>query len=140
MTNQNGYGMIYEGGKGSRPILMHRLSWEHHVGPIPKGLLVLHRCDNPPCFNPNHLFLGTQADNMADMDAKGRRHKGPVDTTNLHRGEQASWAKLTEAQVREIRARYVPRKVTQDYLASEYGVSRRTIGMIIDRVNWKHID
>ena len=67
-------GYTMPGGYGqSNGKLAHRTAWETAHGPIPDGIEVLHSCDNPPCHNPEHLFLGTQADNMADMDAKGRR-------------------------------------------------------------------
>lgn len=70
--NVRGYGQITVAHKG---IQTHRLAWTLSNGPIPEGLLVLHHCDNPPCINPDHLFLGTHQDNMNDMSAKGRGNK-----------------------------------------------------------------
>ncbi len=84
-----GYGRL-----GERYANIHRLSWQIHNGNIPDGLCVLHRCDNPPCVNPAHLFLGTYTDNARDMVSKGR-NRGP-------RGETHSWAKITEMQAREV--------------------------------------
>jgi len=74
-TNRDGYGVIGSGTRKGRMLLAHRVAYELLVGLIPAGLLVLHRCDNPPCINPVHLFLGTQAVNIADMVAKGRGRK-----------------------------------------------------------------
>jgi len=70
-TQKPGYGKLGAGG-GDNAAYAHRVSWEIHYGPIPEGMRVLHRCDNPPCTRPDHLFLGTQTDNMKDMWAKGR--------------------------------------------------------------------
>lgn len=77
--SHKGYGQlpIWRDGR-SIPRSAHRLSWELANGPIPAGMSVLHRCDNPPCVRPDHLFLGTQSDNMQDMVAKGRAYAGPA--------------------------------------------------------------
>jgi hypothetical protein len=94
--SKRGYGRIRVAGKW-RPA--HVVSYEVHKGPIPAGLKVLHSCDNPPCIEPAHLSAGTQLDNVQDMLAKGRANKAT--------GERHGSAKLTAAQVAEIRRRFV---------------------------------
>lgn len=96
--------------------LAHRASWEIANGPIPDGLHVCHACDNPPCVNPAHLFLGTNADNVADRVAKGRPAFG----------ERWHSSKLTDVQVREIRASTEPIRV----LGPRYGIAFSTIAAI----------
>jgi len=71
--DRGGYGRIARGGHAEGSLATHRAAWEVTYGPIPDGMWVLHKCDNPPCCNPDHLFLGTAADNNADMRAKGRQ-------------------------------------------------------------------
>lgn len=126
-----GYGRIRVGGP---TVGTHRLSWEIHHGPIPRGLWVLHHCDNPPCLRPDHLFLGTQADNTADMVSKGRQ-RGAVGTANRH-------ARLTPQQVADIRRRYVRGSSTSGTtaLAVEYGVSDVMIGKIVRGTAWGEFD
>ena len=75
----DGYGRMGIGGPGNKRMLAHRVAWQLYVGKIPDGMLVLHKCDNPPCCNPKHLFLGTDADNARDMSRKGR-HPGSKKT------------------------------------------------------------
>lgn len=106
----------------------HRYCWEITNGPIPDGLFVCHRCDNPPCVNPEHLFLGTSQDNIDDMVEKGR---------SLH-GERNHAAKLTPKQVNEIRRRFAPGD-TYAAVGREYGVSYGTISRIINGKAWTHI-
>lgn len=106
--DSSGYGQMWD---GQRPTRSSRLVYALIHGPIPDGLCVLHRCDNPPCCNPAHLFLGTKGDNTADMMAKGRRG-GPV--------------KLSAEQVREIRVR-VAAGERQWRVAKEYGVRDSTV-------------
>jgi hypothetical protein len=96
-----------------------------------KDLCVLHSCDNPPCHNPDHLFLGTHQDNADDKMAKGRWRGGDC------KGEKNSNSKLTWKKVEEIRARYIPGVVTQAVLAKEYGVSVPQISYIVNNKKWK---
>lgn len=115
----------------TRNVGAHRAMWEVWHGPITDGLVVMHRCDNPPCCRPSHLQLGTQADNLDDMTQKGRR----VSTPQL--GEaNGGGGKLTEEKVREIRLS--PESPTA--LAERYGVSRVMIHRVRSRRAWGHVD
>jgi hypothetical protein len=113
----------------------HRVAWERSNGPIPEGMCVLHRCDNPPCVRPDHLFLGTKRDNSRDMIAKGRGRGQFRDNA----GEKHPRAKLTNAAVIEIRARYAVGGVTQDQLAAEFGVSQRAVLFVLQGKHWRNV-
>jgi hypothetical protein len=150
----NGYGTIRISEQSK---LAHRVSWEMANGPIPDGTFVCHRCDNPPCVNPAHLFLGTVADNAADMVAKGRQAKGDDAGPRKHiasrprgdrhpyrlrpelvkRGERHGMARLTEVAVRDIRARYP--QVSAASLAAEHGVRANAVWKIATRRAWAHV-
>lgn len=122
--NDDGYGKLnWEG----RQQLTHRLSWTVANGPIPPGRKVLHRCDVRSCIEEAHLFLGTQGDNIADMDAKGRRVTA--------RGAACHKTKLTEADVRAIRID--PRKQVE--IARHYGVGKSAISFIKLGQTWRHL-
>lgn len=107
----------------------HRYSWELEHGPIENGLHVLHRCDNPPCVNPAHLFLGTMAANIADMNAKGRQSGGSSP------GETNPFARLTLDEVKKIRL-LVARGVKQAAVAKEFSVSKPTVSGIVLWRSW----
>ena len=111
----------------------HRVSWQLHHGPIPEGMCVCHRCDNPGCVNPSHLFLGTNADNTADRDAKGRQRTGD------QWGEHNPGHKLTLEEVKAIRAMYDKGDTTQAEIAKFYQVSQPTINMVVNRKRWTHL-
>ena len=124
------YGMFASARRhGQDEIMAHRIAWRLSNGPVPTGLKVLHRCDVRACVNPAHLFLGTQADNIADMDAKGRRR-----TRGLS-GEQNPQARLSKAGVRAMRAAYSS-GVSQHALAKTYGVAVMTVNRAVRRLSW----
>lgn len=127
--DEAGYGRIQEAGKGSKLLRSNCASYELHNGPIPAGLQILHNCDNPPCVNPAHLFLGTHQDNMDDKRKRGRQAKG----------EKNGWAKLTEEQVTEIRCTYVKGSQTHGTpaLGRKYRVHHSTIWRVIREIYWK---
>jgi len=104
----------------------HRVAWKLLRGPIPDGLFVLHRCDNPPCCNPDHLFLGTKGDNNRDRAAKGR--------SRSRRGSQVANSKLTEADV--LRIRDLLGRVPQDVIAARFGVSRGVVSHVATGRSW----
>ena len=135
--HRQGYGQAIwkksEGGNG-KTWKAHRRAWVEANGPIPDGLCVLHKCDNPPCINVEHLFLGTQLDNIADRHAKGRTSRN---TGN--KGETNSQAKLTEQQVRDIRNQYAEGDQLRT-IARRYGVHDATIKLIVQRKNWAHVE
>lgn len=113
----------------NRNVYASRFSWELHNGPIPDGLLVCHHCDNALCVRPDHLFLGTSADNSADMVRKGRQTKG---ITHYR-------AKLTDAQVREIRSLQVTGYGFYSETARKYGITEATFRLVYRRKTWKHV-
>lgn len=130
-TKKGAYGSFRIPGYRPKQFRAHRLAWIFTHGHIPDNLYVLHKCDNPPCCNPDHLFLGTHQDNMDDMLKKGRKF--------LSNGELCHTHKLTSQDVIEIRRRYDPSKTTYQMMATEFGVSEQTIREAVTGVNWKHI-
>ncbi|HJQ65911.1 MAG TPA: HNH endonuclease signature motif containing protein [Gemmatimonadales bacterium] len=126
--DQKGYGRIGSQGRRRGPEPAQRVSYRLYVGPIPAGLHVLHHCDNPPCVNPAHLFVGTNADNMADMVRKDRQQQG----------ERSGKAKLSAADVAYIRlaAADGPRG-TQRVLARLFGVTDGQISHIVNGTSWR---
>ena len=124
--NSDGYGQIKINGK---MIKSHRFAWLIVNGAIPHEMCVCHHCDNRCCVNPLHFFLGTRLDNSRDRDKKGRNIN--------HKGEKHGRAKLTLAQVQEIRKLHAIGNITYPKLGAMFGVDRTTIGYIITQKHWK---
>jgi len=130
-----GYGYISLGGRGAGKVLAHRLSWQIHRGELPRdgggyhGAVVMHTCDNRLCVNPTHLRLGTQTENVRDMDAKGRRK------VSVRLGSDHHKTTVTEADVRFIRSS----KLSNRELGERFSMTRHGIAAIRRRTTWKHV-
>lgn len=127
--HKDGYGRV---GLGGDVLLAHRVSYaiEHED---PDGDLVLHTCDNPPCVNPAHLYLGDQSDNNRDAWDRGRRTMSDQTGSNNHA------TKLDEETVREIKSRYESEDISQAKIGEEYGVSQSTVSLIVLGETWGHV-
>lgn len=128
-VGKNGYGVFWLDG---RNLGAHRASWALHGFGDAVDLCVLHRCDNRVCVNPAHLFLGTNAENMADMVAKGRA------AGSRRIGERNPCARVTQADVQAIRAEYGAGS-TQRAIAKRFGISQPTVNAIVSRKRWLHV-
>lgn len=124
--NPTGYGSIGYYGKTT---LAHRASYDFHNGEIPDGLYVRHTCDVRVCINPDHLILGTHADNMRDSVERGRHLKG-VKIPN---------SKLNPELVRLLKSKYVPWQYGYLRLANEFGLSKKTVRYVIEGKTWAHV-
>lgn len=122
----NSYGVMVIEGKNE---MAHRMAQELTNGKILKGLFVLHHCDNPPCVNPDHLYIGTRQDNADDMCRRGRSAKG------MDNGR----SKLSDNNVLEIRKVYQLNRYTYKEIGAMYGVSYHVIFCIIKNKTWKHL-
>jgi hypothetical protein len=128
--NCNGYGSIGVGNK--KVVAAHRVAYELQVGPIPPGLWVLHKCDNPPCVRGDHLYAGTAQQNHDDMIARGRN------VTVSQRGEANGRAMLSAAEIVEIRNLFAG-GATPKELEDKFVVSSQYIGKIVTGKAWKHL-
>lgn len=133
--DDDGYGRVLVDGRNSKA---HRVAYTLHKGAIPEGLYVCHRCDTPACVNPVHLFVGTAADNAADMDAKGRRRA--VAPRKPQRGSASARARLTEAVVLDLRTRYARgERIHQPSEAARLGVAVSVLNRALHGHTWKHV-
>lgn len=130
-TYNYGYGKLSIG--KSKQIRAHRYMYEKTYGEIPKGMNVLHKCDNPKCVKPEHLFLGTQKDNVSDMMRKGRGGY------RSFKGEEHVNSKLKDVDIIKIKDLWNSGLFLQREIAEQMGVSQQVISKIVNGVTWKHV-
>lgn len=132
---RGGYGNFFVGNGVSQKFeKASRVAYRLTYGDFPMQMYVMHKCDNPPCCNPNHLCLGTPLDNARDREAKNR---GGNRRTPDNKGEKHGMHKLTLNQVRGIRAKYSEKNITQEQLAKQYNVARSAISFVVNGKRWK---
>lgn len=118
----------------------HRYSYELHFGEIPNGAFVLHKCDNPACVNPEHLFIGSNQDNVDDMMNKGRHVRGGTYQTGMYqKGEGHHSAKLTDELVLKMRRDYKSGRFSFSKLSLKYGIAIGHVFRIVNYKAWKHV-
>jgi len=127
-VRRDGYGAAWDP-QLRRTNYAHRVSWSRAYGPVPPGVCVLHRCDTRACVRPDHLFLGTHAENVADKVRKRRQL----------RGEAMPTSRLTEQDIRELRRRYALGDTSFALLAKEYGVAQGTVRLAVRGINWAYL-
>lgn len=131
-SKRSGYGRMIVGSRSDgtrRSVSAHRVSYELLYGEIPEGMEVCHKCDNPCCVNPNHLFVGTRQDNIDDRERKGRNI--------VFVGEEQGRSKLTKKAVKDARWERAYKGTTYQALADKYGVSKKTMQNAIKGITWK---
>jgi hypothetical protein len=141
-ADKDGYGIYCTGSRQAKTrkyIKAHRLSYELFCAPVPEGKIVCHKCDNPSCVNPEHLFVGTWQDNVSDMVAKGRYRSGG----KPHPGEENGRAKLSTEDVHFIRKAHCfgvrGQPGSTKNLAERFGVTKTVIQRIVRKESWSHI-
>lgn len=131
-TNNGGYGRMYP--LSSPAMIASRASYILHVGPVERGVDVCHTCDNPPCCNPRHLFVGTRGDNMRDCKRKGRTRNRALP------GSQNGRAKMTEADVSRCRALYRTGELDIPAEAKRLGVTWTALAFAVKGTTWRHVE